>query len=123
MFANERPKEATNMTDLELQSQETEALLKTSERPKHKRALAIHIVALCGTAALAGAALASRAGPRDVAVTGLARTGAPADGVGGRSPLRRSIMRRREASAQHLMTPNPAPSPPAHTSNYSPPYD
>ena len=69
------------MTDLELQSQETEALLKTSERPKHKRALAIHIVALCGTAALAGAALASRAGPRDVAVTGLARTGAPVDGV------------------------------------------
>ena len=41
------------MTDLELQSQETEALLKTSERPK-KRALAIQIVALCGTAALAG---------------------------------------------------------------------
>ena len=62
------------MTDLELQSQETEALLKTSERPK-KRALAIQIVALCGTAALAGAALASRAGPNDLAVTGLARTG------------------------------------------------
>ena len=32
------------MTDLELQSQETEALLKKSERPK-QRALAIHIVA------------------------------------------------------------------------------
>lgn len=44
------------MTDLELQSQETEALLKTSERPK-KRALAIQLVALCGAAALAGAAL------------------------------------------------------------------
>ena len=58
----------TKMTDLELQSQETEALLKTSERPK-KRALAIQIIALCGAAALAGAALASRAGPRDVAVT------------------------------------------------------
>ena len=42
--------------DLELQSQETEALLKTSERPK-KRALAIQIIALCGGAALAGAAL------------------------------------------------------------------
>jgi hypothetical protein len=69
------------MTDLELQSQETEALLKTSERPKHKRALAIQIIALCGGAALAGAALASRAGPRDVTVTGLARTRAPADGV------------------------------------------
>ena len=65
------------MTDLELQSQETEALLKTSERPK-KRALAIQIIALCGAAALAGAALASRAGgSRDVVVTGLAR----ADGV------------------------------------------
>lgn len=65
------------MTDLELQSQETEALLKTSERPK-KRALAIQLVALCGAAALAGAALASRAGgSRDVVVTGLAR----ADGV------------------------------------------
>ena len=51
------------MTDLELQSQETEALLKTSERPK-KRALAIQIIALCGAAALAGAALASRAGPQ-----------------------------------------------------------
>ena len=61
------------MTDLELQSQETEALLKTSERPK-KRALAIQIVALCGAAALAGAALASRAGSHDVAVTSLART-------------------------------------------------
>ena len=60
------------MTDLELQSQETEALLKTSERPK-KRALAIQLVALCGAAALAGAALASRAGANDVAVTGLAR--------------------------------------------------
>ena len=58
------------MTDLELQSQETEALLKTSERPK-KRALAIQIIALCGAAALAGAALASRAGPREVAVTTL----------------------------------------------------
>ena len=55
------------MTDLELQSQETEALLKTSERPK-KRALAIQLVALCGAAALAGAALASRAASRDVAV-------------------------------------------------------
>jgi hypothetical protein len=45
--------------DLELQSLgETDALLKTSERPK-KRALAIQIIALCGTAALAGAALAS----------------------------------------------------------------
>ena len=64
------------MTDLELQSQETEALLKTSERPK-KRALAIQIIALCGAAALAGAALASRAGANDVVVTGLAR----ADGV------------------------------------------
>ena len=64
------------MTDLELQSQETEALLKTSERPK-KRALAIQLVALCGAAALAGAAFASRAGPHDLAVTGLAR----ADGV------------------------------------------
>ena len=62
------------MADLELQSQETEALLKTSERPK-KRALAIQLVALCGAAALAGAALASRAASRDVAVTGLARTG------------------------------------------------
>ena len=62
------------MTDLELQSQETEALLKTSERPK-KRALAIQIVALCGAAALAGAALASRAGANDVVVTGLARKG------------------------------------------------
>ena len=62
------------MTDLELQSQETEALLKTSERHK-KRALAIQLVALCGAAALAGAALASRAASRDVAVTGLARTG------------------------------------------------
>ena len=52
--------------DLELQGLgETDALLKTSERPK-KRALAIQIVALCGAAALAGAALASRAGPRDV---------------------------------------------------------
>ena len=63
------------MTDIELQSQEAEsdALLKKRARPK-KRALAIHIVALCGTAALAGAALASRAGPRDVTVTGLART-------------------------------------------------
>ena len=61
------------MADLELQSQETVALLKTSERPK-KRALAVQLVALCGAAALAGAALASRAGPRDVAVTGLART-------------------------------------------------
>ena len=59
------------MTDLELQSQETKALLKTSERPK-KRALAIQLVALCGAAALAGAALASRAGANDVAVTGLA---------------------------------------------------
>jgi len=55
------------MTDLELQSQETEALLKTSERHK-KRALAIQLVALCGAAALAGAALASRAASRDVAV-------------------------------------------------------
>ena len=64
------------MTDLELQSQETQTLLKTSERPK-KRALAIQIVALCGAAALAGAALASRAGANDVAVTGLAR----ADGL------------------------------------------
>ena len=62
------------MTDLELQSQETEALLKTSERPK-KRALAIQIIALCGGAALAGAALASRAGPHDLTVTGLARKG------------------------------------------------
>ena len=43
--------------DLELQSLgETDALLKTSERPK-KRALAIQIIALCGAAALAGAAL------------------------------------------------------------------
>ena len=58
------------MSDLELQSQETEALLKTSERPK-KRALAIQLVALCGAAALAGAALASRAGANDVVVTGL----------------------------------------------------
>ena len=58
---------AQKMTDLELQSQETDALLKTSERPK-KRALAIQIVALCGAAALAGAALASRAGPNDLAV-------------------------------------------------------
>ena len=58
------------MTDLELQSQETEALLKTSERPK-KRALVIQLVALCGAAALAGAALASRAGPRDVVVGSL----------------------------------------------------
>ena len=50
--------------DLELQSLgETDALLKTSERPK-KRALAIQIIALCGAAALAGAALASRAGPQ-----------------------------------------------------------
>jgi len=65
------------MTDLELQSQETEALLKTSERPKHKRALAIQIIALCGAAALAGAALASRAGANDVAVTGLARVVCP----------------------------------------------
>ena len=55
------------MTDLELQSQETQTLLKTSERPK-KRALAIQIVALCGAAALAGAALASSAGSRDVVV-------------------------------------------------------
>ena len=55
--------------DLELQSLgETDVLLKTSERPK-KRALAIQIVALCGAAALAGAALASRAGPHDLAVT------------------------------------------------------
>ena len=61
------------MDDLEQNSQETVALLKTSERPK-KRALAIQIVALCGTAALAGAALASRARPNDLAVTGLART-------------------------------------------------
>ena len=54
--------------DLELQSLgETDALLKTSERPK-KRALAIQIVALCGAAALAGAALASSAGSRDVVV-------------------------------------------------------
>ena len=46
--------------DLELQSLgETDALLKTSERPK-KRALAIQIIALCGAAALAGAALNSR---------------------------------------------------------------
>ena len=64
------------VTDLEQNSQETVALLKTSERPK-KRALAIQIIALCGSAALAGAALASRAGPRDVTVTGLARTSAP----------------------------------------------
>ena len=63
-----------NMTDLEQNSQEAQALLKTSERPK-RRALAVHIVALCGAAALAGAALASRAGPNDLAVTGLARTG------------------------------------------------
>ena len=62
------------MADLELQSQETVALLKTSERPK-KRALAIQLVALCGAAALAGAALASRAGANDVVVTGLARKG------------------------------------------------
>ena len=48
------------MTDLELQSQETEALLNRNERTK-QRALAIHIVALCAAAALAGAALASRA--------------------------------------------------------------
>ena len=64
------------MKDLEQNSQETEALLKTRERPK-KRALAIQIIALCGAAALAGAALASRAGANDVVVTGLAR----ADGV------------------------------------------
>ena len=71
------------MTDLELQSQETESdalLSKKRARPK-KRALAIQIIALCGAAALAGAALASRAGPRDVTVTGLARTSAPADGA------------------------------------------
>ena len=55
------------MADLELQSQETQTLLKTSERPK-KRALAIQIIALCGAAALAGAALASRAGPHEGAV-------------------------------------------------------
>ena len=61
------------MADLELQSQETAALLKTSERPK-KRALAIQLVALCGAAALAGAALASRAGANDVVVTGLPAT-------------------------------------------------
>ena len=60
------------MTDLEQNSQETVALLKTSERPK-KRALAIQLVALCGAAALAGAALASSAGSRDVVVTRLAR--------------------------------------------------
>ena len=60
------------MADLELQSQETAALLKKSERPK-KRALAIQLVALCGAAALAGAALASSAGSRDVVVTRLAR--------------------------------------------------
>jgi hypothetical protein len=60
------------MDDLEQNSQETEALLKTSEKPK-KRALALQIIALCGAAALAGAALASHAGSRDVVVTGLAR--------------------------------------------------
>ena len=60
------------MADLELQNQETQTLLKTNERPK-KRALAIQLVALCGAAALAGAALASSAGSRDVAVTRLAR--------------------------------------------------
>lgn len=61
--------------DLELQGLgETDALLKTSERPK-RRALAVQLVALCGAAALAGAALASRAGANDVVVTGLARKG------------------------------------------------
>ena len=93
-------KETTSMTDLELQSQETEALLKTSERPK-KRALAIQLVALCGAAALAGAALASRAGANEVVVT---KQHAPTRSV--------------RASDD----PNPAPPPPAHTSNYSPLY-
>ena len=68
------------MTDLELQSQETESdalLSKKRARPK-KRALAIQIIAR--------------------------RRGVD----GGSTHLRRSSMRRREASA-HLMKPIPAP--------------
>ena len=57
------------MTDLEHQLGETASLLNTREGTPKKRALALKIVALAG---LAGAALASRAGPYDVAVTSLA---------------------------------------------------